>query len=117
MWKQHLEAMSELNGPHFNGGMAPMAKYAQYLFNLQHNTARTIMQQRMHLTAYAAAQHHHFAWAWVVKSWDRKLKVAYRRLSEAEHGWSYTRQQLDATHVEVDQRTHMIIHLEHANEE
>jgi hypothetical protein len=44
------------------------------------------------------------------------LKVAYCRLSEAEHGWSYTHQQLDATHVEVDQRTHVIIHLEHTNE-
>jgi hypothetical protein len=52
MWKQHLTAMSEFKGPHFIGGMALMAKYVQYLFNLQHNTTRTIMQQRMHLTAY-----------------------------------------------------------------
>jgi hypothetical protein len=52
MWKQHLAAMSEFKGPHFIGGMALMAKYVQYLFNLQHNTTRTIMQQRMHLTAY-----------------------------------------------------------------
>jgi hypothetical protein len=39
----------------------------------------------------------------------------YRCLSEAEHGWNYTRQQLDAARAEVDSRTHMIIHLEHAN--
>jgi hypothetical protein len=41
----------------------------------------------------------------------------YHRLSEAKHGWSYTRQQLDAVCVEVDERTHVIIHLEHANEQ
>jgi hypothetical protein len=32
--------------------MTSLARYAQYLFNLQHNTARTIMQQHMRLTAY-----------------------------------------------------------------
>jgi hypothetical protein len=41
VWKQRLEAMSDLEGPHFNVGMAAMAKYMQYLFNLQHNTTRT----------------------------------------------------------------------------
>jgi hypothetical protein len=54
----------------------------------------------MHLTAYR----------------DRELQVAYCRLSEAKHGWNYTRQQLDLTYVEVDTRTHMIVHLEHALE-
>jgi hypothetical protein len=29
-----------------------LARYAQYLFNLRHNTARTIMQQLMRLMAY-----------------------------------------------------------------
>jgi hypothetical protein len=29
-----------------------LAKYTQYLFNLQHNTARIARQQRMRLTAY-----------------------------------------------------------------
>jgi hypothetical protein len=28
-----------------------LARYAQYLFNLQHNTVRTVMQQRMRLMA------------------------------------------------------------------
>jgi hypothetical protein len=52
VWKQCLEAVSDLEGPHFNTGMVAMTKYAQYLFNLQHNTARTVMQQHMRLTAY-----------------------------------------------------------------
>jgi hypothetical protein len=47
---------------------------------------------------------------------DCELQVAYRRLSEAEHGWNYTRQLLNITHEEVDVHTHGIIHLEHAIE-
>jgi hypothetical protein len=31
--------------------------------------------------------------------------------------WNYTRQQLDIAHEVVDQHTHMIIHLEHANKQ
>jgi hypothetical protein len=34
------------------------------------------------------------------------LKVAYHRLSEAEHVWHYIRQQLDASREIVDERTH-----------
>jgi hypothetical protein len=52
IWQQHLEAVSNLKGPHFHTGMTSLARYAQYLFNLQHNTARTDMQQRTCLTAY-----------------------------------------------------------------
>jgi TolA-binding protein len=37
----------------------------------------------------------------------------YHRLSEAEHGWHYFRQQLDAAREMLDERTHAIIHLEH----
>jgi hypothetical protein len=48
---------------------------------------------------------------------DCELKVTYHRLSEAEHGWNYTQQQLDAARELVDKHTHMIIRLEHANEE
>jgi hypothetical protein len=44
VWQQCLEAMSNLKGPHFHAGMTSLARYAQYLFNLQHNTARTGMQ-------------------------------------------------------------------------
>jgi hypothetical protein len=32
--------------------MNSLARYAQYLFNLQHNTTRTGMQQHTSLTAY-----------------------------------------------------------------
>jgi hypothetical protein len=41
-----------LKGLHFHARMTLLARYAQYLFNLQHNTARTGMQQRMRLTTY-----------------------------------------------------------------
>jgi hypothetical protein len=45
------------------------------------------------------------------------LKVVYHRLSKAEHTWHYIRQQLDASHELVDERTHAIVHLEHTNEQ
>jgi hypothetical protein len=38
----------------------------------------------------------------------------YHRLSEAEHGWNYTRQQLDLAREAMDTGTHVIVHLEHA---
>jgi hypothetical protein len=44
--------VSNLEGPRFHAGMTSLARYAQYLFNLQHNTARTVMQQCMRLTTY-----------------------------------------------------------------
>jgi hypothetical protein len=50
VWQQCFEAVSVLEGPHFSVDMIVMAKYVQYLFNLQHNTASTDMQQLMHLT-------------------------------------------------------------------
>jgi hypothetical protein len=34
VWKQRLEAMSDLEGPHFHAGMTSLAWYTQYLFNL-----------------------------------------------------------------------------------
>jgi hypothetical protein len=43
IWQQHLEAVSNLRGPYFHARMTSLARYAQYLFNLQHNTARTGM--------------------------------------------------------------------------
>jgi hypothetical protein len=52
VWQQRLEAVSNLKGPHFHARMTSLARYAQYLFNLQHNTARTGMQQRMRLIVY-----------------------------------------------------------------
>jgi hypothetical protein len=50
--QQCLEVVSDLEGPHFHAGMTSLARYMQYLFNLQHNTARTGMQQRTQLMAY-----------------------------------------------------------------
>jgi hypothetical protein len=44
--------VSNLKGPHFYAEMTAMAKYVQYLFNLQHNTTRTARQQRTRLMAY-----------------------------------------------------------------
>jgi chromosome segregation ATPase len=52
IWQQRLEAVSNLKGPHFHAEMTLLARYAQYLFKLQHNTSRTGMHQRMRLTAY-----------------------------------------------------------------
>jgi hypothetical protein len=129
--KQCLEAGSDLEGHHFNAGMASMAKYVQYLLNLQHNIDRTIMQQCMRLTTYdehnTAISHeleqlkHENALlcSSTLPSSDpnRELKVAYRLLCEVKHKWNYTRQQLDAAREVVDERTHAIIHLEHTNEQ
>jgi hypothetical protein len=119
--------MSDLKGPHFHVGMTSLARYVQYLFNLQHNTARTIMQQRMHLTVYEEhttttscelerLRHENtilYSGARPPSEQDRELHVAYRRLSDAEHGSNHTRMLLDITCEEVDTRTHEIIHLEH----
>jgi hypothetical protein len=44
IWQQRLTAVFNLEGPHFHAGMTSLARYAQYLFNLQHNTARTGIQ-------------------------------------------------------------------------
>jgi hypothetical protein len=52
VWQQRLAAVSDLKGPHFHAGMTSLARYAQSLFNLQHNTARTGIQQRTRLMAY-----------------------------------------------------------------
>jgi hypothetical protein len=45
------------------------------------------------------------------------MKVAYHCLSEAEHAWHYIRPRLDASRAEVDKHIHVIIDLEHANEQ
>jgi hypothetical protein len=47
----------------------------------------------------------------------QELKVACHRFSDVEHTWHYIRQQLDVSWEMVDERTHVIIHLEHANEQ
>jgi hypothetical protein len=126
VWQQRLKAVSDLKGPHFHVRMTTLAKYTQYLFNLQHNTTRTARQQRTRLTAYEESAtttareierlRHENAilhnGTQPPLEMDRKLQEVYHRLSDAEHGWNYTRMLLDITHEEVDIRTHGIIHLE-----
>jgi hypothetical protein len=126
VWQQRLEAVSNLKGPHFHAGMTSLAKYAQYLFNLQHNTARTAMQQRTCLTAYEESataatreierlRHENAilcSSAQPPSELDHELQEVYRRLSGAEHGWNYTRMLLDIAREEVDIHTHGIVHLE-----
>jgi hypothetical protein len=130
VWQQRLGSMADLEGPHFHSRMSLLAKYAQYLFNLQHNTVRTGVQQRMILTAYVergTASSHELeklrhenvilhSGARSPSEQDRELQVAYRRLSDAEHGWNYTHMLLDNTREEVSVRDHGILHLEHAYE-
>jgi hypothetical protein len=107
--------------------MTSLARYAQYIFNLQHNTARTGMQQHTRLTAYKESataatreierlRHENAilcSGACPPSEQDRELQEVYRRLSNAEYGWNHTRMLLDITHEEVETRTHRIIHLEH----
>jgi hypothetical protein len=127
VWQQRLAAVSNLKGPHFHAGMTLLARYAQYPFNLQHNTARIGMQQRTRLIAYEESattatgkierpRHENAILRSGVRppsEQDRELKEVYRRLSNAEHGWNHTRLLLDITREEVEIHTHGIIHLEH----
>jgi hypothetical protein len=119
VWKQRLEVVSNPGGPHFHASMAVLAGYVQHIFNLQASSTRTIIQQYLH--SGSLEQHiEELRRANVIlrsgtpppSNLDRELRVAYRRLSEAEHGWHYFRQQLDASREMLDERTHMIIPLE-----
>jgi hypothetical protein len=120
VWKQCLEAMSNPEGPHFHAGMAVLAEYTQHMFNLQNNTVRTIIQQRLHLGSleqHAKELRHgnvilHSS-TLPPSDQNRELQVTYRHLSEAKYGWHYFRQQLDVAHKVLDECTHTIIHLEH----
>jgi hypothetical protein len=127
VWQQRLEAVSNLKGPHFHARMISLARYAQYLFNLHHNTARTVMQQHTRLMAYKESatastreierlRHENailHSGACPPSEKDRELQEVYCRHSNAEHGWSHTRMLLDITREEVETRTHGVIHLEH----
>jgi hypothetical protein len=83
--------------------MAAMAEYAQGLFNLQHNTDTTVIQQ---LLCMAACEEHYVTTSRELaqlkcendlhrggtvppSKQDRELKVAYCRISNAEHAWHY----------------------------
>jgi hypothetical protein len=131
MWQQRLEAVSDPEGPHFHVGMAAMAEYEQYSFDLLHTLTGTVIQQRLSLAAYDVhisdfsrelAQlnnHNDLLHGGTVPPSNQKheLVVAYHRLSEAEQGWNHTHQLLDVAHEMVDKRTHVIIHLEQTNEQ
>jgi hypothetical protein len=102
IWQQCLEAVSDHKGPHFHAGMTSLAKYAQYLFNLQHNTARIARQQRTRLIAYeesATTIAHEIEMlrhenailhngAQPPSELDHELQEVYHRFSDAEHGWN-----------------------------
>jgi hypothetical protein len=106
--------------------MTSLARYTQYLFNLQHNTARTGMQQRTRLTVYKESAtattreierlRHENA---ILRSGARppsepdcELQEVYCHLSNAEHGWNHTCMLLNIAREEVDICTHRIVHLE-----
>jgi hypothetical protein len=106
--------------------MTSLARYTQYLFNLQHNTARTGMQQRTRLTVYKESAtattreierlRHENA---ILRSGARppsepdcELQEVYCHLSNAEHGWNHTCMLLNIAREEVDIYTHRIVHLE-----
>jgi hypothetical protein len=77
--------MSDLKGPHFHAGMTSLARYVQYLFHLQHNTARTCMQQRTHLMAYeesATTTAHEIGW---LRHENVILRIGACPPSEHEH--------------------------------
>jgi hypothetical protein len=120
VWKQRLEAVSDPEGPHFHVGMAALAGYAQHIFNLQASTGRTVMRQHLHSSSLEQHIEELRHANTVLRSGtpppldqDRELQIAYRRLSDAEHGWHYFRQQLDAAFEMLDMLMHAIIHLEH----
>jgi hypothetical protein len=127
IWQQCPEAVSDLKGPHLNAGMTSLARYTQYLFNLQHNTSRSGIQHCTRLTAYEESatatareigglRHENAilcSGACPPLEQDRELQEVYHCLSDAEHGWNYTRMLLDITHEEVETRTYEIVHLEH----
>jgi hypothetical protein len=98
--------MSNPDGPHFHAGMAEMAEYAQYSFNLQHNLTRTVIQQRLSMAAYdehiitishelvQLKRENDLLCGGTLPplDQDRELKVTYHRLSEAERRWHFTQQ-------------------------
>jgi hypothetical protein len=90
------------------------------MFNLQASTGRTVMRQHLHSSLLEQHVEELRRANAILRSGapppldqDHELQVAYRRLSEAEHGWHYFRQQLDAAREMLDEHTHAIIHLEH----
>jgi hypothetical protein len=89
------------------------------MFNLQASTGRTVMRQHLHSSSLEQHVEELKRANAILRSGtpppsdqDRELQVVSRHLIEAEHGWHYFRQQLDAAREMLDERTHVIIHLE-----
>jgi hypothetical protein len=92
VWKQHLEAVSNPEGPHFHAGMAALAGYVQHMFNLQASTGRTVMRQHLHLSSLEQHIEELRCANAILRSGtpppsdqNRELQITYHRLSEAEH--------------------------------
>jgi hypothetical protein len=93
VWKQCLEAMSNLEGPHFHAGMTALVGYTHHMFNLQASIGTTVMRQHLHSSSLEQHVEELRHANTILRSsthppsdQDRELQVAYRRLSEAEHG-------------------------------
>jgi hypothetical protein len=76
--------------------MAAMTEYAQYMFNLQRNTIKTVVQQHLRLTfleQHVEGPRHEKATLHSItlppSYQDHELQVTYHHLSEADHGWHY----------------------------
>jgi hypothetical protein len=108
--------MFNLKAHRFHAKMTSLARYTQYLFNLQHNTFRMGMQQHTRLTAYeesaaaTACEHERLRYENVMLcsgahpplEQDCELQDVYHRLSDAKNGWNYTHMLLDITCAEVE---------------
>jgi hypothetical protein len=107
-----------------------MAKYAQYLFNLQHNTGCTVIEQCTQMNKYkdqsirtslelerlGHENHILLQGTFGIREKDQELHSLYRHFSEVEHGLNHTRTQLELAQKEVATRTHAIVHLENVVE-
>jgi hypothetical protein len=51
-WQQCLTAVSNMESLYFSASWGEIAKYSRYLFNLQHNIGRHVIEQRACLNAY-----------------------------------------------------------------
>jgi hypothetical protein len=52
-WKTRMDEVGNVFQVHYHSGWSYMARYAQHMFQLQHNTQRIITEQRCHLVGYA----------------------------------------------------------------
>jgi hypothetical protein len=107
-----------------------MAKYAQHLFNLQHNTGCTVIEQCMCMNEYEEQSirtslelerlghenHILCQGTFGIHEKDQELQSLYHHFSEVEHVLNHTHTQLELTRKEVTTRTHAIVNLENVIE-